>query len=146
MASSLEKFLHKKSKKEMPQTTVLVWRDTENGPLEVDVKGLTTGEFRRLQKKNKVTFPPAVPGGPAAVEVDEDGLAFDIMDEAIVAPDLNSAKLQNEYKAFTRRNLIEKLFDDEDMNAIVEAVLQISGKLPTAEDVEPDEFEEAKNS
>lgn len=148
MASSLDKFLNINKKKEMPTSTVLVWRDVEGGPLEVDVKGLTTAEFRRIQKLNKVTYPPAVPGGPAAVEVDEDGLALDIMDAAITGPDLNSAKLQNGFKAFTRKALIEKMFGDreEDMNAIVEAILQLSGKLPTAEDVESDEFEEAKNS
>lgn len=144
MASSLEKFF-KKDKKKMPTSTVLVWRDVEGGPLEVDVKGLTTSQIRKLTKENKNTYPPAIPGGPAAIEVDEYGLAIDMIDKALVAPDLSSATLQNKFGVFTRKDLITAMFEDEDINNITECILKLSGKLPTSEGVEPEEFEEAKN-
>lgn len=146
MASNIESFL-KLRKKQTPTKSVTVKVQDQN--LEFDIKALEPELISEIQLAHTVAIPSSVQGGAVTEGANPLKLSLDLLNEAIIAPNLNDAELQNQFEVFNSRDLLYELFkhDMDSLGVMVEEIIALStGEDAPKRGTDPEDVKKAKNS
>lgn len=146
MASTIESFL-KLKKKQYKTKTVTVSICGEK--YDFDIKELDPAILSEIQVAHTVAIPSSVQGGPPMEGANPLKLSLDVCLEAIVAPDLHDARLQDHFGVLNDRDLLYEIFknDLDALGVLFEEVINfVSKDEPQTRGTSPDDVEEAKKS
>lgn len=114
--------------------------------VEFEVQSIKVSDINNIQLENTVTFQPSFAGGPTSSGVDNLGFVVDILDQAVIEPDLDDVDIQNNFNAYSRQEVLTELFniDSEAMGKVATAVVELSNKNKD-DKTSKERVEEAKN-
>lgn len=147
MASDLKSFLIKTTKVRDEKTIPVTLKSGDR--VEIDIQSLTSQELKKIYSRNTKTYPPAEGSSAAATAtLDPFGYALDIVKSGIIAPDMRSSALYENYKVETLDDLIYAMFELNEISRISGEIQNLGGEnsKPTTTGTEPEAVREAKNS